>query len=105
MARRSYGSGSLVVRADANGAETWYGLWRTGTRRVKRALGPKRTAGSRDGLTRKQAEGEREGPVAKRAGRLARWPNPRPRPSFELCLVGAARAARQTPEALPLKAP
>jgi len=24
MARRSYGSGSLVVRADANGAETWY---------------------------------------------------------------------------------
>jgi hypothetical protein len=58
MARRSYGSGSLVVRADANGAETWYGLWRTGTRRVKRALGPKRTAGSRDGLTRKQAEGE-----------------------------------------------
>jgi hypothetical protein len=26
MARRSYGSGSLVVRADANGAETWYGL-------------------------------------------------------------------------------
>ncbi|MEA2400429.1 MAG: hypothetical protein QOK00_832, partial [Thermoleophilaceae bacterium] len=39
MARRSYGSGSLVVRADANGAETWYGLWRTGTRRVKRVLG------------------------------------------------------------------
>jgi hypothetical protein len=33
MARRSYGSGSLVVRADANGAETWYGLWRTGHRR------------------------------------------------------------------------
>jgi hypothetical protein len=48
MARRSYGSGSLVVCADANGAETWYGLWRTGPRRVKRGLGPKRAPGSRD---------------------------------------------------------
>jgi hypothetical protein len=36
MARRSYGSGSLIARADGNGAETWYGLWRTGSRRVKR---------------------------------------------------------------------
>ena len=58
MARRSYGSGSLVVRADANGSETWYGLWRSGGRRVKRSLGPKRTPGSRDGLTRTQAEAE-----------------------------------------------
>ena len=58
MARRSYGSGSLVVRADANGAETWYGLWRTGPRRVKRALGPKRAPASRHGLTRSQAEAE-----------------------------------------------
>lgn len=58
MARRSYGSGSLVVRADANGAETWYGLWRTGQRRVKRALGPKRSPALRDGLTRAQAEAE-----------------------------------------------
>jgi integrase len=58
MARRSYGTGSLVVRADGNGTETWYGLWRTGRRRVKRALGPKRASGSRDGLTRTQAEAE-----------------------------------------------
>jgi integrase len=58
MARRSYGSGSLTVRADVNGTETWYGLWRTGGRRVKRALGPKRTPGARDGLTRSQAEAE-----------------------------------------------
>jgi integrase len=58
MARRSYGSGSLLVRADANGSETWYGLWRTDGRRVKRALGPKRAPGSRDGLTRRQAEAE-----------------------------------------------
>lgn len=27
MARRSYGSGSLYLRADGNGAETWYGSW------------------------------------------------------------------------------
>jgi hypothetical protein len=44
MARRNYGSGSIVVRADANCAETWYGLWRSDGRRVKRALGPKRAA-------------------------------------------------------------
>lgn len=58
MARRSYGSGSLAIRADANGVETWYGWWRVGGRRVKRALGPKRPPGSRDGLTRTQAEAE-----------------------------------------------
>jgi integrase len=58
MARRSYGSGSLTTRRDANGTETWYGWWRVGNRRVKRALGPKRSAGSRDGLTRTQAEAE-----------------------------------------------
>jgi integrase len=58
MARRSYGTGSLVARRDANGAETWYGLWCAGGRRVKRALGPKRGPGSREGLTRAQAEAE-----------------------------------------------
>ena len=58
MARRSYGSGSLIARADASGAETWYGLWHSAGRRVKRALGPKRAPGSRDGLTRAQAEAE-----------------------------------------------
>jgi integrase len=58
MARRSYGSGSLTVRRDRAGVETWYGSWRIGGRRIKRALGPKRTAGKRDGLTRSQAEAE-----------------------------------------------
>jgi integrase len=58
MARRSYGTGSLYIRADAAGRERWYGKWRAGGRQVKRALGPKRTAGRRDGLTRSQAEAE-----------------------------------------------
>ncbi len=58
MARRSYGSGSLYLRADRNGTETWYGSWLAGRRRVKRALGLKRRVGSREGLTRPQAEAE-----------------------------------------------
>jgi hypothetical protein len=47
-----------MALADASGAETWYGLWRTGGLRVKRALGPKHAPGSSDGLTRSQAEAE-----------------------------------------------
>lgn len=58
MARRSYGSGSLTIREDARGKETWYAVWHVGGRRVKRALGPKRSPGARDGLTRSQAEAE-----------------------------------------------
>jgi integrase len=58
MARRSYGSGSLFVRSDAAGVESWYGSWWSDGRRVKRKLGAKRPAGSRDGLTRAQAEAE-----------------------------------------------
>lgn len=55
-ARRSYGSGALSVRKDARGRETWYGqVWVQG-RRLNRALGRKRQTGSRDGLTRAQAE-------------------------------------------------
>ena len=42
MARRSYGTGSLYIHADARGRETWYGRWHAGGRRVKRTLGPKR---------------------------------------------------------------
>jgi hypothetical protein len=53
MARRSYGTGSLFT---ARGK--WYGQWRVGGRLVKRAIGPKRPPGSREGLTRKQAEAE-----------------------------------------------
>jgi integrase len=58
MARRSYGTGSLDVRTDSAGRETWYGKWHANGRRVKRKIGPKRTEGSRDGLTRAQAEAE-----------------------------------------------
>jgi hypothetical protein len=56
MSRRSYGSGSLEVRADSNGRETWYDYWRVGGRRVKRRLGLKRSPSRADGLTRVQAE-------------------------------------------------
>ncbi len=56
--RRSYGTGSLYVRADRHGRETWYGHWRANGRQVKRRIGDKRAPGSRDGLTRPQAEAE-----------------------------------------------
>jgi integrase len=55
---RSYGTGSLYVRTDRGGGETWYGSWYSGGQRIKRRLGPKRAAGSREGLTRAQAEAE-----------------------------------------------
>jgi integrase len=58
MARRAYGSGRLFVQKDARGQESWYGMWWAGGRRVKRKLGPKRQPGSRDGLTRSEAERE-----------------------------------------------
>jgi integrase len=58
MARRSYGSGSLFVRADAAGVESWYGRWYSGGRQVQRKIGPKRKSGSREGLTSAQAERE-----------------------------------------------
>jgi len=57
-ARRSYGTGSLYERTDAAGRETWYGHWRDGGRQVKRRIGPKRIVGTREGLTRTQAEAE-----------------------------------------------
>ncbi len=51
--KRSYGSGSLFVKHGK-----WYGRWWIGNQRVKRALGPVREAGGRQGLTRAQAERE-----------------------------------------------
>ena len=51
IARRSYGSGSIIER-DGN----YYGKWRVGGRQVKRLLGPIRSKGESDGLTRRQAE-------------------------------------------------
>ena len=40
--RRSYGAGSLYVRADAAGVEMYYGRWRAEGRQMNRCLGPKR---------------------------------------------------------------
>jgi integrase len=56
VAKRSYGTGSLLVRSDANGREAWYGQWRHGGRLVKRKLGPKRRASTSEGMTKAQAE-------------------------------------------------
>jgi excisionase family DNA binding protein len=58
VSRRSHGTGRLYARADANGRESWYGRWRAGERRRNQRLGPKRSPGERDGLTRAQAERE-----------------------------------------------
>jgi integrase len=55
---RSYGTGQLYTHTDAGGREAWYGRWYIGTKRIKRKVGPKRSPGSRDGLTRRQAEAE-----------------------------------------------
>lgn len=49
--KRAYGSGSIVQERGS-----WYGKWRVGDRQVKRKLGPVRPAGTREGLTRTQAE-------------------------------------------------
>ena len=56
MARRSRGTGSLTTYRDSAGAESWYGLFYSHGRRVKRRICPKREAGTRKGLTRTQAE-------------------------------------------------
>jgi integrase len=48
---RPYGSGTLYQKSGA-----WYGRWTTDDRRMNRRLGPVRTPGERDGLTRSQAE-------------------------------------------------
>lgn len=58
MPRRSYGSGSLFARADANGQESWYGRWYSDGQQLQRRIGPKREPGTRNGLTRAQAERE-----------------------------------------------
>lgn len=54
MARRAYGTGSLST-VSGSWVGSWYG---PDGRRVKRRVGPARTPGERDGLTRAQAEKE-----------------------------------------------
>jgi integrase len=53
--RRPRGTGSLLRHAHRSGGETWYGKWWTNGGQVMRRLGSVR-AGTRDGLTRSQAE-------------------------------------------------
>jgi hypothetical protein len=50
-AKRRYGTGSIFEKRSA-----WYGQWRVRNRTITHKLGPIRTPGSRDGLTRKMAE-------------------------------------------------
>ncbi len=53
---RPRGTGALFVRTDRTGRESYYGKWYAADgRQVLRKLGPKRTRGSRDGLTQAQA--------------------------------------------------
>ena len=55
--RRSIGTGSLYPRKDRSGAESWYGHWRDSEgRQVKRVIGLKRKRGTREGLTKGEAE-------------------------------------------------
>ncbi len=50
--RRAYGTGQLTRKHGA-----WYGRWRTSDgRRLNRRIGPVRSAGEADGLTRRDAE-------------------------------------------------
>jgi len=58
VARRSYGTGALFIRRDAGGRDTWYGKWRVGGQQLKRRIGAVRKPGTREGLTRPQAERE-----------------------------------------------
>jgi integrase len=57
VSRRAYGTGSLLLRVDSRGRESWYGQWRVDGRLVKKRLGPKRTD-NREGLTKSAAERE-----------------------------------------------
>ena len=53
---RPRGTGSLLLHTDASGSNSWYGKWRVDGRQVMRKLGEARKPGTRQGLTRGQAE-------------------------------------------------
>jgi integrase len=57
-ARRSYGTGTLLEKADSSGRVSWYGKWRHDGTQVKRRIGPKKDNGATHGLTKRQAEAE-----------------------------------------------
>lgn len=67
--RRPQGTGSLLVRRDRTGRETWYGKWRVGNRQTMRALGPRRAPGEAVGLTRRQAEEQLRRLIGEERGR------------------------------------
>ncbi|MBA2766739.1 MAG: hypothetical protein H0U33_07150 [Solirubrobacterales bacterium] len=54
--RRAYGTGSLELRTDSHGRETYYGRFRTGGKQHKVKLGEKRKPGEKTGLTKSAAE-------------------------------------------------
>ncbi len=54
--RRERGDGSLTLRLNAKGGETWIGFWRQDGRGVMRTVGKKRSKVHPDGLTPAQAE-------------------------------------------------
>jgi integrase len=78
--KRSYGSASLFPVG-----ESWYGKWRVGKRQVKRKVGAKRRPGTREGLTKTQAE--------KELRRLMREVKATPRERLTLREVGDAYIA------------
>jgi integrase len=78
--KRSYGSGSLFAYRGS-----WYGKWRLGERQVKRKIGAMRKPGTRDGLTKSQAERELR--------RLMREVKPTPQERLTLREVGLAYIA------------
>jgi integrase len=53
--RRSYGTGSLEQRRNADGSRSWVAIWREHGRKRKHTLGRVRESG-RDGISEKQAE-------------------------------------------------
>ena len=69
--RRPPGTGSLLVRRDKAGLETWHGKWRVGERQVMRKIGLRREPGSALGLTRSQAEAELRRLIAEDTGAVS----------------------------------
>jgi integrase len=78
--RRAYGSGSLYPHRDS-----WYAKWYVGNRQIKRKIGRQRKRGSRDGITKAQAEQEMR--------RLMREVKPTPQERLTLREVGDAYVA------------
>ena len=54
--KRAYGTGSLQLRKDSHGRETYYGRFYAHGHQVKRKLGPRRLPGEKIGLTKSGAE-------------------------------------------------